>query len=164
MAKVSLQEKLEFIEQIALRHRSWECLIWPFPYTRRGSSSRYPQLDSNGGYKGVRKRPHTYICSIVHGPRTTLRYQAAHTCGVYSCVNPLHIRWKSPTENAADRLAHDTHAHGERAWSAKLTNAQAAEIRASNESPFVLAARYGVSPGSVRFVQRGLTFKAEFCS
>ena len=146
--RISLQDKLDFIEQLALRHRSWECLIWPYKLNDGG----YPFIDH-------KLRAHQYLCTRVHGPPPTRRHEVAHTCGVRSCVNPLHVQWKTRQANQADRLLHGTHQHGELNPSAKLSNEQAATIRQRNgESPFLLAKEYGVSPQSIRNIQRGKTF------
>jgi hypothetical protein len=44
---------------------------------------------------------------------------------------------------------------GERNGQALLTNQQAREIRASNEGKLILAARYGVSEGTIRSIRGG---------
>lgn len=79
-------------------HTSDDCLTWPFARMRGG----YGHLQVNGKYHPA----HRYICILVHGTPPTPTSQAAHSCGNghNACVNPKHLRWMSPTENALENL------------------------------------------------------------
>lgn len=69
-----------------------------------------------------------------------------HLCRVTHCVNPLHLEPVTAAVNT------------QRGKLAKLTLAQAREIRASDEPPKALAARYGVSLHRIYAIRRGDTW------
>lgn len=148
---MSLLDGLEFIDQIALRHKSGECLVWPY------------KIDNRSGYGALTGtlRAHVYTCYRAHGPRPHEKNVVAHTCGVRSCVNPLHLRWTTQAQNLIDRHLHGTAPTGELGPGAKLTNAQAAAIRASTEKRRILAERYHVSVSIIGRIKRGERYRAE---
>jgi hypothetical protein len=91
--------------------------------------NRYPFicLPVDGKWKGL--RVHNIVAEVFIGPRPTRRHQAAHNDG-----NPLNcrldnIRWATPEENAADKIAHGTSVQGARNPKAKLTVEQVHAIR-----------------------------------
>lgn len=106
-----------FITEVALLHSGDDCLIWPFARMGKG----YGKLRHEGGEIGA----HRLVCTLAHGPAPSPIHEAAHSCGhgFDACVSPHHIAWKTPKENAADKLSHDTHNRGERHGLAKLTEA-----------------------------------------
>lgn len=128
-----------------------DCTIWPHATTALG----YPKVTS-------RLEGHRLSCEWTHGPAPTPTHQAAHSCGNPSCVNPRHLRWATPAENNGDKYVHGTHHRGERSCNAKLTNAQAAEIRwrysDGGVSQRELAHEYNVSRGVVRNIVEGKTY------
>lgn len=82
--------------------------------------------------------------------------EAAHSCRNRHCVAPDHLRWATPAENAADKIADDTHVRGERnAW-ARLNAEQVLEIRSRYaqgvETYKTLAQEFGVSRAAIRAV------------
>jgi hypothetical protein len=77
-----------------------------------------------------------------------------HRCDVPTCVNPDHLFLGTAAENTSDRDRKGRTAQGEKHHLAKLSAAQVQEIRASEDKPGVLAARFGVSGGHVRKLQR----------
>ncbi len=79
-------------------------------------------------YRSTKMGAHRIVCLNVHGePDGEL--DAAHSCGRPACVNPRHIRWATHLDNVADQVAHGTRHWGERRPAAKVTNAQAVELR-----------------------------------
>lgn len=144
-------ELLRFINEVAMHHAGEECLTWPFG--KDGDGYGMVRVD------GKTVAAHRYICELVHGPPPTPEHQAAHTCGNghEGCVSPVHLLWKTPAENQADRLVHGTHNRGERHGGAKLTEAAVREILAmkGKETQINLAERFRVSPTLICSIQTG---------
>jgi hypothetical protein len=122
---------------------------------------RRVHVRAEGRYRHV--PVHTLVCLAFHGPRPTPEHQAAHGDGRRPNNDAGNLRWATPAEQYDDRRRHGTAAPtGEANWSAKLTDAQAAEIRAAYRprsraaSYPALARRYGVSKFLIyRVVRRG---------
>jgi hypothetical protein len=113
------------------------------------------------GRPSIDRRPFAravVVCTHFHGPRPA-GMECAHLNGDPSDDRPENLRWVTRQENQAHRVAHGTSCQGERAKSAKLTEAAVREIRGSNEGRQVLAARYGVTPKLVDQVRRRTTWK-----
>lgn len=115
-----------------------DCLIWPF--------SRMPdgRAHMNGAF------PSRVMCELAHGEAPSRSHEAAHSCGRGhdACVSPRHLRWATPTENAADKVLHGTVILGERHYASKLSEADVREIRslATSVPQKDLAQRFGVRP------------------
>lgn len=84
----------------ALAHTFDECLFWPFGCNSDG----YPAV----WIGGRNKRAHAVICERAHGPKPQEKDHAAHSCGNRSCVNPIHLRWATHSENMLDKRVHGT--------------------------------------------------------
>jgi hypothetical protein len=141
-----------FIEEAIRTSDKENCIRWPFR-TGRG----YGLFVLNGRTKAV----HRYVCERVHGAPPSETHEAAHTCGEgrRGCINPHHLAWKTPQENAADKLKHDTHLRGERNVRAKLTEESVLEIRklycGGDKSAIELGAQYGVSATAIYLIGKG---------
>lgn len=96
-----------------------DCLVWPFS---RGPCGR-------AHMRGV--RPSRYMCEAANGPSPSKTHEAAHSCGNahLGFVNPRHLRWATPKENAADKIIHGTLIKGEKHYAAKLNQQKANEIK-----------------------------------
>lgn len=82
-----------------------DCVIYP----RSLNSKGYGLISIDGKVRTT----HTVICERHNGPRPP-GLQAAHRCGVKACLNYRHIRWATPRENEADKIAQGTKAVGAR--------------------------------------------------
>lgn len=145
--------KAFFLE--ALAYTEDDCLTWPFGKNKSGYG-----LFNWKGMHGIASR---FICEETHGPAPDGLYYAAHDCGNghLGCVNPRHIRWKTPAENVADQISHGTRLEGEKAPWAKLTHQQVVEILSFRGKLIAreVAAKYGVSDRHIACIWRGEKWK-----
>lgn len=131
------------------------CLRWPFSRDRDG----YGQF----GLHGRVNKAHRWMCEAMHGPPPSPQHHAAHECGQGhgGCVNPHHLRWKSPAENALDRLKHGTVRDDKGRKLRKLTHAQVLDILAlkGKKSHVELGRMFGVSDSAIRKIQQGISWR-----
>lgn len=121
-------------------HTGDECLFWPFG----GNQYGYGQVWHDGRMSLV----HRVMCELTSGPPPSPQHDCAHTCGRghLGCCNPRHLKWKTKSDNQADRLRHGTMVRGSDAPNAKLTESDVVAIRSANGiAQKDLAAQYGVS-------------------
>jgi hypothetical protein len=117
---------------------------------------------SDDGYANVRWRntsigAHRFICHEFHGSPPADGMHAAHSCNVRNCINPHHIRWATPVENSADRLANGGDLRGTKSPRAQLIESEVIEIRrrhAAGERSANLAREFGISPATVGHIVR----------
>lgn len=140
-----------WVEDVALQFESDDCLTWPFKTAVRGYGKLYVD-----GREMLASR---YICERFNGPPPSAEHEAAHSCGKghEGCVNKRHLSWKTPVENAADKIGHGTATRGERSILAKLTTPQVQEIRGliGRVSQREIAARFGIDQSTVSDINRG---------
>ena len=98
---------------------------------------------------------HAIVCEAFNGPRPA-GHQAAHGNGLRDDNRSCNLAWKTPAENAADKIACGTLLTGERHQNAKLNDAAVSEIRSKGGNRRGLAARFGVSASLIDSVRRGL--------
>lgn len=138
-----------YFRNVVLTYDGDDCLIWPF---NRGSIG-YALIGLDGRMQNV----HRTACRLVYGPPPSPKHHAAHSCGNghLGCVNPQHLRWATPKENAGDTLRHGRRNRGERNGNAKLTEVQVREIRASRGKVYQkdLAAKFGVTSDLIYLIQ-----------
>lgn len=128
----------------AIQATTDDCIIWPFAV-------------GENGYGACRQGTvHTIICEWAHGAKPTPQHEAAHSCGMRTCINRRHLRWATRLENIRENVERGTWAHGESHGFAKLTEDAVREIRglSGQVKPALLAARFGVSRGTISDVQR----------
>lgn len=154
MKRTSPGVPLRFLMEIPLEGEG--CLTWPYARTSAG----YGHLAIDGRHTLVSR----VVCERKHGPAPEGRFYAAHSCGLghEGCVAPWHISWKTPTENAADKIAHGTHLTGDTCPASKLTSAQVAEIRAmrGTATQQQIGARFGVGQPNISAIFRGRSWRA----
>lgn len=136
-------------------HKGDDCLIWPFTRSTDGRG----QITVGGKN---RKAPRI-MCEVAHGAPPTPEHQAAHSCGKghTGCISPDHLSWKTRVENEADKMIHGTRPLGVDAWNAKLTADDVQEIRRRSKSERCsdLAKEFGVHPGTISQLKRGITWE-----
>jgi len=82
-----------------------------------------------------------------------------HACDTPLCVNPDHLLGGTRADNSRDMVERGRSTFGQRNPRAKLTDAQANEIRDSTEQTKVLAERFGVHRATIKFIRAGATWK-----
>jgi HNH endonuclease len=108
----------------------------------------------NGKYRRVRKKAHRISWEIHRGP-IPAGMEVCHDCDNPPCVNPDHLFCDAHAENMIDRDRKGRQARGERQGAAKITEEDAIDIRNSNETLVILAARYGLSQQNVSDIRTG---------
>lgn len=128
-------------------HDGDECLIWPFGVSDHGRG----QATLDGRHMSAPRA----MCTLAHGEPPTEDHHAAHSCGNghIGCVSPKHLRWATPAENEADKLAHGTLRRGVKINTNKLTEAEVLAIRESDELGTALARQYGVTPAAISSIR-----------
>lgn len=87
-----------------------------------------------------------------------------HKCDTPSCVNPDHLFLGTQAENMQDmkikgRASRATKIRGEQCWKTTITEQQAREIFAASGSQREIAARFGITQGSVSLIKSGKNWK-----
>lgn len=140
----------KYFREVVLTFDGDECLVWPFARC----SGRYGFL----WHADRNQYVHRLVCEEIHGPPPSPLHHAAHSCGrgEDGCVNPRHVSWKTPTENANDKRLHGTHVEGERHGKSKLNVVAVRAIRrdASAMPKTEIAAKYGIGPSQAARVIR----------
>lgn len=141
---------MTYFEETVLPYTGEDCLTWP-----HARALGYGYLYIDGRVRGV----HRLVCERLYGSPPTPQHQAAHSCGKghEGCVNPMHLSWKTRSENETDKISHQTSQHGERGSGARLTVAVIQEIRALRGlvSQSVLAKKFGVTQSHISRIQTG---------
>lgn len=136
------------------------CLTWPFARERHGRGML--------GHNGKHYWAHRLMCILVHGDPPSPEHQAGHDCGRghEGCVNPHHVKWKTVSENAKDRWAHNPHlrlitqANG---TAGMITSVQAQAIRDAKgmKTQVELSIEFGVSENVVQNIWAGRTYRPD---
>lgn len=133
-------------------YRGHECLLWPFSTNGTGYG--------NLGVNGKLCYAHRIMCELVNGPAPPGK-EASHSCGNGrgGCVHPLHLSWKTRSENQLDRKRHGTSRTNKYGRAGKLTKKDRAEIVAlrGKVTQRTLAKHYGVHYETISRVQRAQT-------
>lgn len=125
----------------AIKYRGTDCYLWPY-----GRTSGYGSIRLDGRSM----RAHRIVCEATYGPPPFRNADAAHSCGVRACCNPLHLRWDTRKGNMNDTLTHGTRLLGERVTGAKLTAEDVIAIRSlPGLRQYDLAREYCVSQSNI---------------
>lgn len=142
---------IKFIETVLLT-QSDDCIDWPFAKDVTGRGRVWAD-----GRLWLASR---YVCTRAHGEPPSKIHHAAHSCGMghNACVNPKHLRWATPTENARDKFKHGTQLCGELHHWTKLSDNDVAEIRKrllAGDAQSSIASDYGVSQSNISYIATG---------
>jgi hypothetical protein len=118
----------------------------------------YPRFNRYEAGKWSQHPVHAVVCETFHGPRPA-GAQAAHTNGHKTDCRAVNLSWKTPAENEADKVEHDTRAWGDRHGMHKLTEDEVRTIRASREQSITLARRHGVTTVTIRAIRARRTWR-----
>lgn len=99
-------------------------------------------------------RAHRYSYEFYVGPIPADKV-IMHICDNPPCVNPAHLRVGTKAENNADAAQKNRTNRGAKHWNFRLSDADIAAIRASDEPRKVLAKRYGVDYSHIWRIQAG---------
>jgi hypothetical protein len=146
---ISYGKTARYIEAIAVPYKGDDCLIWPFGGDGHGYGSAH--------FNGKHIRAHRLVCIMAHGEPDSPDMQAAHSCGngAHRCVNPNHLRWATPVENAQDKYEHGTMPLGHRSGTAKVTAEQVLQIRelAANGTTYrAISKQFSISMSHVQTI------------
>ena len=132
-----------------------ECLRWPFSYGRGGRG----QMKLNGHHTTASRA----MCAAAHGPAPQSGMHAAHSCGNgnQGCVNPKHLRWATPTENAHDNVILGAVVRGTRQGTARMNAVDILGVRlmAKSQPHKVAAAEFGLARQYVGKIMRKETWR-----
>lgn len=101
------------------------------------------------------------VCQTFHGNPPSKKHEAAHLDGRTENNRPENLAWKTPTENAADKVRHGTAPIGARNAMARLNEAVVAEIidrYACGEKSCNLAIEHQVTVANILAIVRGDTW------
>lgn len=109
---------------------------------------------------GIRHKlfAHTAVLLAFQGDRPTPLHQTRHLDGTTTNNRLANLAWGTPLENSNDKHIHGTIPCGEKAGSAKLTEADVREIRVrlGTKSLRALGAEFGVSHTAIRRAALGI--------
>lgn len=128
------------------------CWLWGGGISRRG----YGLAKLNN----IRHSAHR-LSVVLHGGTVPVDKIVCHTCDNPRCVNPSHLYVGTTKQNAYDRTVRGRGrtAIGPDSPSAKLTVAQVLESRFSTARHTELAAKFGVSPSTIRKLRSGKSWR-----
>ena len=140
------QEKLESRSKLddkgSLFEKSY-CLLWVGSICKGG----YGKIGVNNQLFST----HKLACCIKNKTLETNGLQVRHLCGKKLCINPLHLKFGTPKENAADKKIHGT-------AGLKLTIKTANKIRSQHQTGIYtyskLAKKYNVSAPTISNIVR----------
>jgi hypothetical protein len=129
-----------------------ECWLWTGAVNADGYGVMRPEGQRSGGTIRAHR------VSVALDGRAPDGLCVLHSCDNPPCVNPAHLHLGTKAENTHDMLAKQRGLIGERNGHAKLTSAQASEIRRrrrAGERRDVLAAEFNVSGATVTRIANG---------
>lgn len=130
------------------------CWLW----TGKRLKSGYGRIT----WHGHQVYSHRLAYQLAYGDFDQL-LEVCHSCDTPSCCNPKHLFLGTHQENIDDCTAKKRNAFGERQGRRKLNWEQVREIRRLRNQEHSrlahLAQRFGVTPGTIRYVVENVTWK-----
>ena len=148
----------------------WALKSYGWRYGNKGYMSNYWKKlkpGSNRGYlhvnlKGKIHKVHHLVLNAFVGPRA-IGMQACHNNGIRGDNRPENLRWDTPKNNQADRIAHGTVSWGEAQPSSKLTEDKVKMIWEllchSRMKRVRIAKLFNVSPSTIGDIKSGRSWK-----
>lgn len=127
-----------------------QCWIWQLAKNHDG----YGVATCEKKYVRAHRLSYALLCGEVPDGMCVL-----HRCDVRSCVNPDHLFIGTPADNSADMVRKGRSAAGSSHSQAVLSEIEVTEILASSDSQRDLAARYGVSHGTIAHIKLRNTWR-----
>lgn len=127
-------------------------VLRPAINTKRGGY-RYVNMRVDG--QQTLRRVAVLVAEAFIGPRPE-GLETCHNDGVALNDRGGNLRYDTPKNNTADKIAHGTHQRGEAVSTARLTEEIVRVIKYGRAPADVLAARYDVHPGHINNIRRGV--------
>lgn len=144
-SRIAPGEAFKFALDISKIRYHDACIYWPFSKNKQGQGQV--------SYKGKNSITTRVVCELAHGEPPTSSHHAAHSCGMghICCINPKHLRWATPKENAQDKILHGTYSCGEKHHSSILKEDDVIFIlkNEDNLSNIKLGKMFGISDAHV---------------
>ncbi len=141
-----------YFKTVVIPYSGETCLIWPFARNEAG----YGVINLPGASSSLVSR---IVCEATHGEAPSDTHEAAHSCGKghEGCVSPMHLSWKTPSQNSADKHTHGTTSKGTLSPLSKLDEASVIAIRrmAGSMTQVEIAAHFGVARTTVSSILHG---------
>lgn len=136
------------------------CRIWNKPRILKPAKNKNGYLMVMLG-RGNSCYVHELVLLAFHGQRP-MYHQASHVNGVRDDNRIGNLRWESPKDNNARKVAHGTNNHGERQGAARLTAEDVYFIRTYPKTRGLfasLARKYNVSPQTIEDAYKQRTWR-----
>lgn len=127
-----------------------ECWIWKHAIDHKGYGV------FRVGKKNLRAHRFAYAALISEIPDG---WNVCHHCDVRSCVNPGHLWVGTHMENVSDMMRKGRSPNGENHGRARLSRAQALEVKLSTGPRAEIARKYGISTEYVTNIRSGKRWK-----
>jgi hypothetical protein len=139
---------MKWIRWHAEHYRADFCLVYPY--------YRLPNGYGMFTEAGKTQYAHRVMCELVKGPPPSPGHEAAHECGNGDggCANPVHLSWKTKSENRQDSLKHGTGVRQSGGGKGSLSFETVAEIRElkGEMTQREIAEKYNISQPRVRAI------------